>query len=251
MISKFISGGMPAGNIKNKEGTAMGKVYGYVRVSTREQNEGRKLAAMREARVPQENIFIDKQSGKDFERTQYKWLIRRLGKDDLIYIKSIERLGRNYEEINEQWRVITKVKSADIVVLDMPLLDTRRGKDLLGMFLADIVLQVLSFVAENEWENIRSRQAEGIAAVKERGVKFGRPPKPLPENFSDVYQWWEEGKLTNAEAARACGLPTATFRYKANVYRENAFLTVELRSAGHEMTATVKKRQKSIHFYQR
>ena len=194
---------MPAGNIKNKEGTAMGKVYGYVRVSTREQNEGRKLAAMREARVPQENIFIDKQSGKDFERTQYKWLIRRLGKDDLIYIKSIERLGRNYEEINEQWRVITKVKSADIVVLDMPLLDTRdKNRDLTGTFMADLILQVLSYVAQNERENIRKRQAEGIAAAKERGVHFGNQGKPVPVAFEDVAGKWRRKEISLSEALR-------------------------------------------------
>ena len=229
----------------------MANIYGYIRVSSRDQNEDRQTAAFRELDIPEKNIFMDKQSGKDFDRPSYKRMMRQIRKEDLLYIKSIDRLGRNYEEIQEQWRILTREKGADIVVLDMPLLDTRRGKDLMGTFLSDIVLQVLSFVAENERISIRQRQAEGIAAVKERGVKFGRPPKPLPENFSDVYQWWEEGKLTNAEAARACGLPTATFRYKANVYRENAFLTVELRSAGHEMTATVKKLQKSIHFYQR
>ncbi len=203
----------------------MSNIYGYVRVSTREQNEDRQMVAMQEMNVPSRNIFVDKQSGKDFERTQYKRLLKRLKSDDIIYIKSIDRLGRNYEEINEQWRMITKIKNADIVVIDMPLLDTRRGKDLLGTFLADIVLQVLSFVAENERENIRSRQAEGIAAARERGVQFGRPPRPLPDNFSDVYRWWEEGRLTNEEAARACGLPTATFRYRANIYKKTVFPT--------------------------
>ena len=146
-----------------------GQVYGYIRVSSREQNEERQLISLREVQVPEENTFIDKQSGKDFERPQYKRLLRKLKKDDLLYIKSIDRLGRNYGEILEQWRILTKEKSVDIVVLDMPLLDTRQGKDLMGTFLSDIVLQVLSFVAENERANIRQRQAEGIAAAKARG----------------------------------------------------------------------------------
>lgn len=152
------------------------EIYAYVRVSTREQNEDRQLIAMNELQVLQKNIFIDKQSGKDFDRPQYKKLLKKLRKDDLLYIKSIDRLGRNYNEIQEQWRILTKDKGADIVVLDMPLLDTRRGKDLMGTFLSDIVLQVLSFVAENERVNIRQRQAEGIAAAKAKGVRFGRIP---------------------------------------------------------------------------
>lgn len=162
-------------------------IFGYIRVSTREQNEDRQLIALREVGVEDKNIYIDKQSGKDFKRPQYKKLLRKLKKDDLIYIKSIDRLGRNYEEILQQWRYLTKDKGIDIVVLDMPLLDTRRGKDLMGTFLSDIVLQVLSFVAENERTNIRQRQAEGIAAAKARGVKFGRTPKPLPDGFHDAY----------------------------------------------------------------
>ena len=159
------------------------EIYGYVRVSTKEQNEDRQMIALRELAVPERNIFIDKQSGKDFERPQYKKLLRKMKKDDLLCIKSIDRLGRNYEEILAQWRILTKDKGIDIMVLDMPLLDTRRGKDLMGTFLSDIVLQVLSFVAENERINIRQRQAEGIAAAKAKGVRFGRPPKPLPGNF--------------------------------------------------------------------
>ena len=157
--------------------------YGYVRVSTREQKEDRQLLALRELSIPEENIFLDKQSGKDFLRPQYQRLVRKLKPDDLLYIKSIDRLGRNYGEILEQWRILTKEKQIDIVVLDMPLLDTRRGKDLMGTFLSDIVLQVLSFVAENERANIRQRQLEGIAAAKARGVRFGRPPRPLPVNY--------------------------------------------------------------------
>ena len=165
-----------------------GSTYGYVRVSTQEQNEARQMDAMRELSIPEKNIFMDKLSGKDFNRPQYKRLVRRCKPDDLLYIKSIDRLGRNYEEILEQWRILTKEKRVDIVVLDMPMLDTRRGKDLMGTFLSDIVLQVLSFVAENERTSIRARQAEGIAAAKARGVKFGRPPTPLPDNFHQVHR---------------------------------------------------------------
>ena len=199
-------------------------VYGYVRVSTREQNEDRQLIAMEGLSIPEKNIYIDKQSGKDFDRPQYKKLVRRLKKDDLLYIKSIDRLGRNYEEIQNQWRVLTKEKGVDIVVLDMPLLDTRRGKDLVGTFLSDIVLQVLSFVAENERSNIRQRQAEGIAAAKAKGIRFGRPPRPLPENFHDVYQRWRTGRITGSAAARECGMPLSTFRYRAEVYEKAKLL---------------------------
>ncbi|MBP3519976.1 MAG: recombinase family protein, partial [Oscillospiraceae bacterium] len=167
-------------------------IYGYVRVSTAEQNEDRQLIALREMGVPKKNIFMDKLSGKDFRRPAYRRLVKRMKKNDLLYVKSIDRLGRNYEEIQNQWRRLTKEKGVDIVVLDMPLLDTRRGKDLMGTFLSDIVLQVLSFVAENERTNIRQRQAEGIAAAKARGVKFGRPPLPLPENFYAVHKAWRE-----------------------------------------------------------
>ena len=174
--------------------------------------------------IPEKNIYIDKQSGKDFERLQYKKLVRRLKKDDLLYIKSIDRLGRNYEEIQNQWRILTKEKGVDIVVLDMPLLDTRRGKDLVGTFLSDIVLQVLSFVAENERSNIRQRQAEGIAAAKAKGIRFGRPPRPLPENFHDVYQRWRAGRITGIAAAKECGMPLSTFRYRAKVYEKAKLL---------------------------
>ena len=200
------------------------EIYAYVRVSTREQNEDRQLIAMNELQVPKKNIFIDKQSGKDFERPRYKKLIKRLKKDDLLYIKSIDRLGRNYNEIQEQWRILTKEKAVDIVVLDMPLLDTRRGKDLMGTFLSDIVLQVLSFVAENERVNIRQRQSEGIAAAKARGVRFGRLPKPLPPNFHAVYQRWKHGEITGTAAAKECEMPLSTFRYRAKIY-QNAKLS--------------------------
>ncbi len=202
----------------------MGNVYGYVRVSSRDQNEDRQLIALREVGVDERSIYLDKQSGKDFKRPQYHKLIRKLKKDDLLYIKSIDRLGRNYEEILQQWRVLTKEKGIDIVVLDMPLLDTRRGKDLMGTFLSDIVLQVLSFVAENERINIRQRQAEGIAAAKAKGIRFGRPPSPLPENFHEVYQQWKNGKITGLAAAKACEMPMSTFRYKAEVYEKSKLL---------------------------
>ena len=189
--------------------------YGYIRVSSKDQNEDRQRIALREAGVAEKHLYLDKQSGKDFERPQYKHLIHRLKKDDLLYIKSIDRLGRNYEEILEQWRLITKEKGADIAVLDMPVLDTRRGKDLMGTFLSDIVLQILSFVAESERDNIRQRQAEGIAAAKARGVRFGRPPLPLPDNFQQVYRAWRSKELTLRQAAQLCEMPKDTFYAKA------------------------------------
>lgn len=186
-------------------------VYGYARVSSATQNEDRQMLAMAQMQVPEENIYVDKQSGKDFERPQYKKLLRKLNEGAILYVKSIDRLGRNYTEIQEQWRIISKEKKADIVVIDMPLLDTRRGKDLLGTFLSDIVLQVLSFVAENERSNIRQRQAEGIAAAKARGVRFGRPQIPMPDNFYEVYRRWKEKELSLQEAARLCGMSKTTF----------------------------------------
>ena len=199
-------------------------IYGYIRVSSRDQNEDRQLIAMREIDVPEKNIYTDKQSGKDFERPQYKKLVRKLKRDDLLYIKSIDRLGRNYEEIQNQWRILTKDKGVDICVIDMPLLDTRRGKDLVGTFLSDIVLQVLSFVAENERVNIRQRQAEGIAAAKARGVRFGRPTRPLPEGYHSAYQRWKAGKITGTAAARECGMPLSTFRHRAAIYEKSTIL---------------------------
>ncbi|NBI68209.1 recombinase family protein [Pseudoflavonifractor sp. 60] len=197
------------------------EIYGYIRVSTKEQNEDRQLTAMQGLDIPEQNIFMDKHSGKDFERPQYKRLVKRLKPDDLLYIKSIDRLGRDYEEIQNQWRILTKEKRIDIVVLDMPLLDTRRGKDLVGTFLSDVVLQVLSFVAENEHTNIRQRQAEGIAAAKARGVKFGRPSIPLPENFYQVHQDWREKKMTLQQAASACAMPVGTFYAKAVKFEQS------------------------------
>ena len=189
--------------------------YGYIRVSSRDQNEDRQIIALKEVDIPEQNIFIDKRSGKDFNRPQYKRLLRKLKRDDLLYIKSIDRLGRNYEEIQEQWRLLTKEKGVDIVVLDMPLLDPRHGKDLVGTFINDVVLQVLSFVAENERTNIRQRQAEGIAAAQAKGVKFGRPPLPLPDNFHEIHRAWRDKQLTLQQAATACGMSVGTFYGKA------------------------------------
>ncbi|MBO5914655.1 MAG: recombinase family protein [Clostridia bacterium] len=190
-------------------------VYGYIRVSSKDQKEDRQQIAMNEVGVEPQNIYSDKQSGKDFDRPQYKKMLRKLKKDDLLYIKSIDRLGRNYEEILLQWRLLTKERGIDIVVLDMPLLDTRRGKGLMGTFLSDTVLQVLSFVAENERTTIKQRQAEGIAAAKAQGIRFGRPPLPLPDNFREVYKAWRSKKLTLKQAADACNMPVGTFYGKA------------------------------------
>lgn len=195
------------------------KEYGYVRVSSRDQNEDRQMDAL-QTLVVMKNIFVDRQSGKDFERPQYKRLVKKLKKDDLLYIKSIDRLGRNYTEIQEQWRFLTKEKGVDIVVLDMPLLDTRRGKDLMGTFLSDIVLQVLSFAAENERMNIRQRQAEGIAAAKARGVRFGRPQIAMPECFEKTVRLWEQKEITVKEAVQRCGVSEATFYRRLREYRE-------------------------------
>mgnify|MGYP000388937836 CR=1 FL=1 len=189
----------------------MSKVYGYIRVSSADQNEDRQLVALRSCKVPECNLFVDKQSGKDFERPEYRRMLRRLKRDDLLYVKSIDRLGRNYGEILEQWRLLTKEKGVDIVVLYMPLLDTRSGKDLMGTFIADLVLQILSFVAQNERENIRQRQAEGIAAAKARGVPFGRPALPLPENFEEVVSSWRNKEIDFASALQQTGMRPATF----------------------------------------
>ena len=198
----------------------MKKIYGYVRVSTKEQKEDRQILAMEEVHVPIENIYVDKQSGKDFNRPMYQKMLRKLKKDDLVYIKSIDRLGRDYKEILEQWRVLTKEKKVDLVVIDMPMLDTRLGKDLMGTFLSDIVLQVLSFVAENERKNIKQRQREGIEAAKLRGVQFGRPETPMPENFSKVYEQWMKKEINGTEAAKRCNITRATFYRRAKERKE-------------------------------
>ena len=186
-------------------------IYGYIRVSSREQNTDRQLIAMRDFGVPDRNIFTDKQSGKDFDRPAYRRMVRRLKPDDVLVIKSIDRRGRNYNEILEQWRVLTKEKRAAVVVLDMPLLDTRKGRDLTGTLIADIVLQLLSYVAQTEREFIRQRQAEGIAAARARGVKFGRPPKEHPEAYEAVLGEWEQGAITARKAAERLGVTHKTF----------------------------------------
>ena len=198
-----------------------GAIYGYIRVSSIDQNENRQLLAMHEKQIPAKNLYIDKQSGKDFERPNYKKLVKKLKPGDLLYILSIDRLGRNYKEIQEQWRILTKEKEIDICVIDMPLLDTRNGKDLIGTFIADLVLQILSFVAHSERENIRKRQAEGIAAAKNRWVKFGRPERPLPDNFNQVHQDWRNKKMTLQQAANACEMPVGTFYAKAVKIEKN------------------------------
>ena len=193
-------------------------IYGYVRVSSTDQNEDRQMIALNELGVADENIYMDKQSGKDFERPQYKRMIKKLKPGDLLYILSIDRLGRNYEELQRQWRVLTKDIGVDICVIDMPLLDTRNGKDLMGTFIADLVLQILSFVAQSERENIKKRQAQGIAAAKAKGVKFGRPEAPLPKNFDRIIRDWDTGKLSTADALKLCNMSESTFYRRRREY---------------------------------
>lgn len=185
--------------------------YGYARVSTKEQNEERQLVALRQFGVEERCIFVDKQSGKDFNRKNYKKLLKRLKEEDTLVIKSIDRLGRNYEEILEQWRKITKEKNVSIVVLDMPLLDTRRSRDLTGTLIADIVLQLLSYVAQTEREFIKQRQAEGIAVAKENGVKFGRKPKEKPKDFAKILNLWMKNEISAREAGKELGITHQTF----------------------------------------
>lgn len=196
------------------------KIVGYMRVSSKEQNEDRQRIALLEMGVPEENIYMDKLSGKDFNRPQYRRLLRKLDNNTVLFVKSIDRLGRNYADLNEQWRVITKEKGADIVVIDMPILDTRRDKNLMGTFISDIILALLSYVAENERVNIKQRQAEGIAAAKARGVKFGRPSKPLPDNFEEVFLAWKDKRISLRRASELCGLAETTFFDKARRYEE-------------------------------
>lgn len=191
-------------------------LYGYARVSSKDQNEERQLLALLDSGVSKQNIFIDKQSGKDFNRPAYLRLYKALKPGDTLFIKSIDRLGRDYQEIQEQWRYLTKDKQIDICVLDMPLLDTRKGKDLIGTFVSDLVLQILSFVAETERLNIKQRQEEGIRAAKKRGVKFGRPTQQLPDNFIEIRRLYRNGELTGIEAAKMCKMPISTFYYKSN-----------------------------------
>ena len=196
-------------------------VYGYVRVSSIDQNEDRQIICMSDNNVPKGNVYVDKQSGKDFERPQYKKLVKKLKAGDLLYILSIDRLGRNYEDIQKQWRILTKdigIDICDICVIDMPLLDTRNGKDLMGTFIADLVLQILSFVAQNERENIKKRQAEGIAAAKAKGVKFGRPEIAKPDDFSNIVKDWNKGTISTAEALKLCNMSTSTFYRRRREY---------------------------------
>ena len=196
------------------------KIYGYARVSTREQNEDRQIIALKEMGVPEKNIYLDKLSGKNFDRPQYKKLLKKLDDNSVLYIKSIDRLGRSYRDLSDQWQLITKDRGADVVVIDMPVLDTRREKNLLGTLISDLVLALLSYVAESEYSTIHQRQAEGIAAARARGVKLGRPPKPLPDNFYEVYQKWKAEKISTEEAARQVNMPPSTFRYRANSYKK-------------------------------
>jgi len=196
-------------------------IYGYARVSSADQNEDRQLLAIEALGVPPKNIFIDKQSGKDFHRPNYLKMREALQEEDLLYIKSIDRLGRNYDEIQNQWRIITKDKGADIVVIDMPLLDTRRCKDLIGTFISDVVLQLLSFVAQNERENIRQRQAEGIAVAKLKGIRFGRPEKPVPDNFSELVKQWECKQIKTSEILQLCNMSRSTFYIRLKEYKHS------------------------------
>ncbi len=197
----------------------MSKIYGYVRVSSMEQNEGRQMIALNQAGIAVGNIFMDKQSGKDFHRTNYEKMVSLLQNGDLLYIMSIDRLERNYAEIQNQWRILTKEIGIDICVLDMPLLDTRNGKDLMGTFIADLVLQILSFVAENERENIRKRQEQGIAAAKKRGIRFGRPKTHIPDNFGEIVHKWESGQIKFGDAIQECNMSQATFYRRLREYR--------------------------------
>ena len=198
----------------------MARTYGYVRVSSTDQNESRQVVAMANHGIGKRDIFLDKQSGKDFQRPQYQAMLNAVRPGDLICMTSIDRLGRNYEEIKEQWRILTREKKVDIQVFDMPLLDTRQGKDLLGTLIADLVLQLLSFVAQSERENIRKRQAEGIAAAKARGVRCGRAPKPLPKKFTEAYTLWKAGQKTLTQAAAYCGMPRSSFALRLKSFED-------------------------------
>lgn len=197
----------------------MGKIYGYIRVSSNDQNDDRQRIALSEVGVEEKNIYMDKLSGKDFNRPQYKKLVRCMKNGDLLYILSIDRLGRNYVEIQNQWRVLTKEIGIDICVIDMPLLDTRTCKDLMGTFIADLVLQILSFVAQSERENIKKRQAQGIAAAKAKGIHMGRPVKGIPDNFVELVKLWEKKKISLKQVLQGCGMSEATFYRRLREYR--------------------------------
>lgn len=195
------------------------QTFGYVRVSSVDQNENRQLMTLKELGLSQNQIYIDKQSGKDFDRKAYKRLVKRLKAGDLLYLSSLDRLGRNYEEILEQWRILTKQKGIDIVVLDMEILDTRKYKDLIGTFISDLVLKVLSFVAHKERDNIRQRQADGIKSAKARGVKFGRPEKPVPDNFNELLDKWEHGEIKTTEILAVCKIGKTTLYARLKAYK--------------------------------
>ena len=199
----------------------MTNVYGYARVSSTDQHEDRQMRALLSYEVAEQNIYLDKQSGKDFDRPQYQKLLYQLRKGDLLYVMSIDRLGRNYEEIQQQWRILTKDIGIDVCVIDMPLLDTRYGKDLLGTFIADLVLQILSFTAQNERENIKKRQAQGIAAAKAKGVKFGRPPIPLPKEFRSIVSQWENKEMHISDVLALCHMSEAAFYRKLKECRDS------------------------------
>lgn len=219
------------------------KIYGYMRVSSRDQNEERQRIALLESGVSDGRIYMDKQSGKDFDRPQYQRLLKKLDRNSVLFIKSIDRLGRNYADLNEQWRIITREKGADIVVIDMPVLDTRREKNLLGTLISDLVLALFSYAAENERVNIRQRQAEGIAAAKARGVKFGRPRFPLPDNFYEIHRKWRGKEMTLNEAAKACGLAKSTFFDRAKEFEQRE--RTEYRPADREHDAFDTEKDKS------
>lgn len=193
--------------------------FGYVRVSSTDQNEERQMVEMQKLNIPISNIYMDKQSGKNFDRPEYQKLVQRLKDGDLLYVLSIDRLGRNYEEIQRQWRILTKERGVDICVIDMPLLDTRNGKDLMGTFIADLVLQILSFVAQSERENIKKRQEQGIAAAKAKGVRFGRPEVPVPDDFEIIVNNWEKGMISLGEAIKKSEMTKSTFYRKVREYR--------------------------------
>ena len=194
-------------------------LYGYCRVSTLSQNEDRQIKALKELGIPEKRIYVDKVSGRDFERPQYKKLLRKLNSNTCLYIKSIDRLGRSYSDLSEQWKLITKEKKSDVCVIDMPFLDTRKEKNLLGTFISDLILSLLSYCAESELRMIHQRQREGIEAAKARGVKLGRPIKPVPENFFAVYQEWISGQISTIDASKKCNMPESTFRYKAKKFK--------------------------------
>lgn len=202
----------------NKDKNISRKIYGYARVSTVQQKEDRQIIALENMGVAKENIFIDKQTGKNFDRPMYKSLLKKLDKNSVLFVKSLDRLGRNYQELHDQWSIITKEKKADIVIIDAPLLDTRREKNLLGTLISDLMLSLLSYCSVNEYNLIHQRQAEGIAVARAKGVKFGRPPNPLPENFADVCQRWQSNALTTRQAAELCSMPLSSFKYRAKQY---------------------------------